>query len=71
MNDECADVALLPFRGCRSDRAVPSMASETARVAALCNDASETGELDLRNCELMAVPEAVFFLLKSVCRRHN
>ena len=46
------------------------MAAETARVAALCTDASETGELDLRNCELMAVPEAIFFLLKSVCH-HN
>ena len=41
------------------------MASETAEVVNRCDAAKASSVLDLSHCKLTAVPQAVFFLLKS------
>eukprot|EP00047_Mylnosiga_fluctuans_P006357 m.246460 g.246460 ORF g.246460 m.246460 type:complete len:213 (+) comp15044_c0_seq1:317-955(+) len=40
--------------------------NDVARVSMRCSDAKESGELDLRECKLISVPEAVFLILRPV-----
>ena len=42
------------------------MAAEVSRVAQRCEEAKQSLVLDLSHCELMSLPEAVFFILKNV-----
>lgn len=42
------------------------MAAEVSRVAQRCEEAKQSLVLDLSHCELMSMPEAVFFILKDV-----
>ena len=42
------------------------MAEEVSRVARRCEEAKQSLVLDLSHCELMSLPEAVFFILKNV-----
>lgn len=42
------------------------MAEEVSRVAQRCEEAKQSQILDLSHCELMSVPDAVFFILKNV-----
>lgn len=42
------------------------MAEEVSRVAQRCEEAKQSLVLDLSHCELMSLPEAVFFILKDI-----
>ena len=42
------------------------MAEEVSRVAQRCEEAKLSLVLDLSHCELMSLPEAVFFILKNI-----
>ena len=42
------------------------MAEEVSRVAQRCEEAKQSLVLDLSHCELMSLPEAVFFIVKNV-----
>ena len=42
------------------------MAEEVSRVAQRCEEAKQSLVLDLSYCELMSLPEAIFFILKNV-----
>ncbi|XP_052762950.1 leucine-rich repeat-containing protein 20-like [Mya arenaria] len=43
-----------------------AMAAEVARVARRVEEAKETKHLDLSNCELRMIPDAIYFMLKDV-----
>ena len=52
------------------------MAAESARVAQRCEEAKHTCQLNLKDCDLRKIPDAIYLFMKgvelqSVCLAHN
>ena len=52
------------------------MAAESARVAQRCEEAKRTCQLNLKDCDLRKIPDAIYLFMKgvelqSVCLAHN